>query len=713
MRALLPVFALSLVAGCGRGPASFVRSDTTLGRVVIYRNGVAYFERHAKVTDDTLHLSVPAERVDDFLRSLTVLDASTGQPAPVSYPTRPGEAVNGLVDMKIGLPGAGPHDLKLSYVTEAPAWKPSYRFVLGKAGKVEMQAWAVVDNISGEDWNQVKLGVGASSALSFRYDLRSIRLVQRETLRAEDVFALAPPTGGATLDGRQPTATVLAELSDETITSASQSTPGNYQFSDDKTQIVREVQASSRGRKEAVKMLSKRPTVTADVQSVSPTPVRNVEAERFAATARSLNSSNQQIVVEGWADARDRDKQAASLARANRVREQLIRNGLPADRIQAVGKGEQVGRAAGARIVQAPPPPKPEVAQAPLKPEEAASKDPIGTAHFESFTTATVPRGSSAMVSVLKMDTDGDVVYYYDAESSRGNASYPFKSVRIRNSTDSMLEAGPVTVFGEGRFIGEGIIDPIPARTTAFVPFALDRQVVIERKNAERDEIARIITVQRGVFSTEMQHIRRQTLLLTNRMDEPATVYIRHTIPTQYKLLRGPKDVERLGAAHLFRVQLPAHGKVEVPIEEATPVFKTTDIRSASNMELVSAYLSTAAVDARLKTSIENLLKLHRESADIEAQIGTVREQMGEYRARMNELHDQIFSLKAVKTAGPLMQSLEKKMVEMSNKLSQATLKVVELQEQQMVSRIHFQDGVAELTFEKSEAAPAPAKTAS
>jgi hypothetical protein len=61
------------------------------------------------------------------------------------------------------------------------------------------------------------------------------------------------------------------------------------------------------------------------------------------------------------------------------------------------------------------------------------------------------------------------------------------------------------------------------------------------------------------------------------------------------------------------------------------------------------------------------------------------------------------------------MQSLEKKMVEMSNKLSQATLKVVELQEQQMVSRIHFQDGVAELTFEKSDAtpAPAPAKTAS
>jgi hypothetical protein len=67
---------------------SYVRSsDTVLGRVVIYRNGVAYFERSATVEGDTLRLAVPAERVDDFLRSLTVVDADTGQPAPVSYPT--------------------------------------------------------------------------------------------------------------------------------------------------------------------------------------------------------------------------------------------------------------------------------------------------------------------------------------------------------------------------------------------------------------------------------------------------------------------------------------------------------------------------------------------------------------------------------------------------------------------------------------------------
>ena len=71
--------------------------------------------------------------------------------------------------VNVGKPG-GSHKLRLSYVTEAPSWKPSYRVVVGKDGKVDLQGWAIVDNTSGEDWKNVRLGVGASSAMSFRFD---------------------------------------------------------------------------------------------------------------------------------------------------------------------------------------------------------------------------------------------------------------------------------------------------------------------------------------------------------------------------------------------------------------------------------------------------------------------------------------------------------------------------------------------------------------
>ena len=177
------------LAGCASA-SSYVHSDTTtLGRVVVYRNGVAYFERYAKVDDDKLTLAVPPDKVDDFLKSLNVVDAKTGEPAPVAYPTDTNAArldagrrrPHRHADQAAGQ--RGPHELRLSYVTEAPAWKPSYRVVLRDDKSVDLVGWAIVDNTSGEDWKNVRLGVGASSALSFRFDLRSVRLVERETLR--------------------------------------------------------------------------------------------------------------------------------------------------------------------------------------------------------------------------------------------------------------------------------------------------------------------------------------------------------------------------------------------------------------------------------------------------------------------------------------------------------------------------------------------------
>src|SRR5688500_5066681 len=121
---------VGLLLGCGG--SSYVHSDAVLGRVVVYRNGVAYFERFAQIDDDELKLSVPADKVDDFLKSLTVVDAKTGAPAPVAYPTSAPSSETGLIDMSIRLQGQRPHHLKLSYVTEAPSWKPTYRVVVKK-----------------------------------------------------------------------------------------------------------------------------------------------------------------------------------------------------------------------------------------------------------------------------------------------------------------------------------------------------------------------------------------------------------------------------------------------------------------------------------------------------------------------------------------------------------------------------------------------------
>lgn len=712
--------------GCGAPVTSHVKSDTTLGRIVVYRNGVAYFERTAEVQGDTLKLDVPTDKVDDFLKSLTVVDAATGEPAPISYPSTPCSALDGMnangqqapckgsIDMKVGLkPGGGTRKLRVSYVTEAPSWKPSYRVVLGKDGKVALQGWAIVDNTSGEDWKNVKLGVGASSAMSFRFDLKGLRVVQRETLRETELFAQAPPTGGASYGGQQNgPARVLADMTDDHLAFSNGEVDGRFSAN-----------ASRKpGGKAATTKPSDRPGPTSGAGASQHAPadpqnaMGNINEQRVAQMAQGLRGQAGTIVVEGYASANDKDKMQSSLERANRLRNELVKNGVDPNKVVAMGKGEQQGRAAGARVVQAldqmeqkqeakkpdakapadaPPPPKP-------------SSEPIGTSHFESKTAMTVPKGTSAMVSILQSDTDGEVVYLYDPESARGNAQFPFKTLRFKNPTDGALESGPLTVIGEGRFVGEGLADPIPARQTAFVPFALDRQIVVERKDDSRDEIAKIITVNRGVFNTEIKHTKKAAFTLYNRLPETAVVYLRHTIAQGYSLTKGPKPAEgtskadeHLGGARLFRVEVPANGKHEVVIEEATPVFRTTDIRTPAGLDLVRAFVSSGAIDPALEKQVKRLIELNAEMAKVDQQIQTLHEQMGEYRQRMDEIHQQIFTLKAVKTAGPLMAHLEKKLLEVSEKLSKATVDVVALREKQMVAKVELQNGIGELSLDK------------
>ncbi len=695
---------LALLTGCGAQSATFVHAnDTTLGRVVVYRNGVAYFERNATVQGDHLTLKVPGDKIDDFLKSLTVIDAKTGEPAPISYPTKLPSSESGLLDMNIGLSGPTTHELRLSYVTEAPSWKPSYRVVLGQNGKVELDAWAIVDNTSGEDWTNVKLGVGSSSALSFRFDLQSVRLVERETLHQNDLLALAPPMGGASYGGELAQKKLVADL-DEAVVALADAPAAAPTTPAPKTES--HAHAGVGGGRAAAS-----PTATAMMDfGAGGGPGRgsgSVAGDGLARMAAGLQSSPDQIIIEGYATRDDADKQAASLERANKVREQLLRKGVDPNKVVAVGRGEQAGRNGGVRVVQAPAAeqqPKGKDGKGAEKPEPTAlAAEPIGTSHFESGVTTTVARGTSAMVSILKNQTEGEVVYLYDPESARGNARYPFKSVHLKNPSDSALETGPVTVFGDGHFIGEGMTEPIPARGSAFVPFALDRQLVVDEATGESDEISRILTVQRGVFSTEVQHKRKLTFTLNNRLNERAVVYVRHTVPAGYKLTKVPERAgsEKIGSADLVRVVVEAHGKTDVAIEETTPVFKTIDVRSPESIEQVRVFLSQAAMRGPLKEQVEQLLRVNKDLADIDQRITTTREQMTEYRERMDELHSQIFTLKAVRTAGPLMQSLEGKMQEISDKLSKATIEIVALQEKRMVARIHFQDGVADLSLEK------------
>jgi hypothetical protein len=54
----------------------------------------------------------------------------------------------------------------LTYVVAAPAWKTAYRAITGEDGEVDLQAWAVIENATGEDWEDVTLTLSSGSPVT-------------------------------------------------------------------------------------------------------------------------------------------------------------------------------------------------------------------------------------------------------------------------------------------------------------------------------------------------------------------------------------------------------------------------------------------------------------------------------------------------------------------------------------------------------------------
>ena len=98
------------LAGCGPRAIRHVSVDKVpLGKVVVYRNGVAFYERRAQVAGGKLTVRVPRERVDDFLKSLTVVEQRTAVGTP-GFEPGPGRRalIRGRVsDRRSGEPVAG------------------------------------------------------------------------------------------------------------------------------------------------------------------------------------------------------------------------------------------------------------------------------------------------------------------------------------------------------------------------------------------------------------------------------------------------------------------------------------------------------------------------------------------------------------------------------------------------------------------------------
>ena len=134
--------------------------------------------------------------------SVTLLDTDLHQDVTRYLQLLASTRNQGLRHLTIEDNGTGTRELRVSYISEVPIWKSTYRilFTEPKAGAVStpqtatLQGWSVVDNTTGADWNNVQLSLIAGAPQSFIQPLSVPYYSRRPEIGLPQEAQLTPQT---------------------------------------------------------------------------------------------------------------------------------------------------------------------------------------------------------------------------------------------------------------------------------------------------------------------------------------------------------------------------------------------------------------------------------------------------------------------------------------------------------------------------------------
>ncbi|MHA7773326.1 DUF4139 domain-containing protein [Roseibium sp. M-1] len=95
------------------------------------------------------------------------------------------------VALKVG--GEGAREVAVSYVVPAPIWKTAYRVVTLADDKARLQAWAVLENASGEDWDNVRVTLSSGAPVTLMQRLHDLYWKQRREVPIDVSAGYVPP----------------------------------------------------------------------------------------------------------------------------------------------------------------------------------------------------------------------------------------------------------------------------------------------------------------------------------------------------------------------------------------------------------------------------------------------------------------------------------------------------------------------------------------
>src|SRR6267142_3466852 len=536
--------------------------------------------------------------------------------------------------------GSGAREMLISYTISAPIWKTTYRVVMDSQGKPFFQGWAIVDNVSEEDWNNISLSLVSGSPVSFIQPIQKPFYRYRPVVGMPSDLKLAPQTyeangggapgtisgtivdpNGATIGGASLTITNTTTNQSFTATTASDGTyrsptlsPGNYSVSVNapgfKQYLVRDLIV---GNTQPAYV-----NLTLEVGSIS-------ETVTVTASSSSLSNSVTQRQIS----------QLPMNGRNNNV----TLNGLrPSDGANSSFGGVSLSDAITSRDSGV---------------EAAATGSEVGDLfEYHIDQPVTVPRDRSALIPILQTRMEGERVSIYNEGTRRDR---PMGGMLLRNTSPLTLEDGALTVIDGDAYAGEALMERLKPAEQRLISFALDLGTLVNVRVKEDRAPTFLVRVVNGVFQAHYHQTNQKTYTFTNQTDKPRVIYVEHPVREGWVLSDDTQKPEGKSARfYRFRIPLAPHQRVDLPVTERRALMDSYALLNFSRQDL-ELFISRNYIDATTRAVLEKIIDIKSRMAAAEARVEAIDQEVTEIGTDQQRLRDNIKALTATAEARQLI----------------------------------------------------------
>jgi hypothetical protein len=517
--------------------------------------------------------------------------------------------------------GSGDRDVFVSYISEVPVWKSTYRVLLpgNPNEKPLLQGWAIVDNTIGEDWKDVQLSLVAGSPQSFIQDISQPFYVRRPTIALPESVMLTPQSHEATVQ-RFDRLEQFAQLQAPPPVGSHATTSLYGYVKDPSGAVVSGARVTIRNEETG----SSQVTTTDARGSYRFNDIQSGNSALFV-TATGFQRFNLANIYLGIGRNNEIDA-TLNIGTANEsVEVQGVPSTIQTEAAMVSTRAERQGA-------------------------EAEGKSAGDFFEYKIKQKITIGKNQSALVPILQAHIEAEKVTLWNPESA------PLRALWIKNTSGQVLDAGSFNILEAETFAGEGVLETIHPDERRLLSYAGDAAIHVKYSQESSQKPFSRIRIAKGTMILTKEEHKVDKFAVRNADTESRQVIVEYPAEDGWKLAaETPKPEESTESYHRFRVPVQAGKTAELTVEAIHPLEENVEL-SDLDSERVDLLVQQKRISPAMHQAFDGILKQKGKISQISTQIADRKRESDQIAGDQNRIRENMKALKGSSEEKALIQ---------------------------------------------------------